>query len=181
MSIQKLEYKIEWYDNLKNDCEQILNKARIDIGFKLLETKYLLGNRIYQDYEKFGRHEHGNKTQQDLADDLGISQSEISRIIKFRVKVGDKFEEWIEKYAHGHKLTWREIKSTWLVGKTIEQIDRHEKLLERTKDIETSELINLMDKVNELIGILEGLGFEKILTILKTFSSNLAYIILHRE
>ena len=69
------------------DCKQVVEEAKFKAGRILVKAKYDLGNRILVDYKKFGRHEYGYKTQQDLGEELRFDFRRISEFVSFAAKI----------------------------------------------------------------------------------------------
>lgn len=116
-SFERFQYPSEWFDKLVDDCKAIVSKAKTEVGLRLLKLKWELGDRIIKDYQKFGRRAYGNKTQKDLAIELGFSQQEVSRLIRFRKEVGKDFDSWLENTlteSKLSKLSWRKIYTDYL-------------------------------------------------------------------
>lgn len=98
-----------WYDTLVSDCRVIQEEGRVVVGKQLLEYKWKLGDRIYRDYPKFERYEHGSKTQENLANDLNLKHKQrVSELIEFRRIVGLDFQVWIN-CPTGRTITWRKV------------------------------------------------------------------------
>lgn len=123
MSIERLSYAAEWYDTLVSDCQAIMEQAKIETGIRLLRAKWELGNRILPDYHKFGRSTYGDKTQEDLATDLGLShKARISEIVNFRRKVGSDFTKFVERFDASN-LSWRKVVHEWLPMRKMGPVD----------------------------------------------------------
>jgi len=114
--IEKITYSTEWYDTLVSDCKTIIDKAKTDIGVRLLRAKWNLGDKIVPNYNRFERAEYGNKTQKDFAKELELKQQEISNVIRFRKKIGDNFDLWLES-TDISVLSWYNIVHGWLPKK----------------------------------------------------------------
>jgi len=103
-----------WFDILVIDCRNIIESARFDTGLRLLSAKWELGNRILQDYKRFGSYS-GGKTQEDLSKELGLSQASLSDCIRFREKAGSDFNQFINALIKSNKIpSWRSIVCEWL-------------------------------------------------------------------
>lgn len=76
--MKKLQ-KQEWYQALLQDLRKLEY-----IGIVL--TKWNIGKRILQDFDKFGKPEYGNKRVENIAVDLDIEKREVYRCIQFAQK-----------------------------------------------------------------------------------------------
>lgn len=106
-----------WFTTLVSDCSQIIEDAKIKAGMVLIEAKYELGKRIWLDYERFGNY-NGGKTQQDLADELGVSQKSISDCVRFSETIKLEYNDSFERFSNTvTKPSWRSIALEWLPRK----------------------------------------------------------------
>ena len=85
-----------WFTTLVSDCKQIIEEAKLKVGKVLIKAKYDIGNRILPDYEKFGRQEDGYITQDDLAEVLETSQTNIRNCINFAKIVNKRYGKFTE-------------------------------------------------------------------------------------
>lgn len=88
---------LDWYSQLVIDCQQLINTAREQIVYK----HWQMGKRILQDELKFQKPEYGSHFIENLAIDLGISQS----TIKYELQFARKYPEFANALAN---LSWRE-------------------------------------------------------------------------
>lgn len=75
MKIQKQS----WYSDLINDVK------KIEFG-SIVMGKWLIGQRILKEFDKFGKPEYGSKRIENIAKDLGGSVRDIERCIQFAKK-----------------------------------------------------------------------------------------------
>lgn len=87
--------KQEWYEKLLND----LKKLAIET---IVKTKHEIGKRILMDEDKFDRREYGSKKIDNLAQDMGISRTDLYYCVQF-VK---KYPELSNTVG---QLSWRNI------------------------------------------------------------------------
>ena len=91
-----------WYQVLIDDL-QVLEYSGI------VATKYAIGKRILNDFDKFGKPEYGEKRIENIAKDCNVSVGEIKRCVQF----ARRYDE-LEK-AHGvSRLSWHEIANKYL-------------------------------------------------------------------
>ena len=86
-----------WYQKLIFDLK-LLNFEGI------VKTKHAIGKRIIEDELKFEKAKYGNRTIQNLADDLDVDKSELYRCVKFAKKYPE-----LEKWNGVPQLSWRKI------------------------------------------------------------------------
>lgn len=81
----------------------------------MLKGYYLIGGRINQDYMKFGCYEYGGFTQEDLAKELGVDRSAISRTYQWHKMIDERygsFDEFVNQFTN--LPTWKEVMQRWL-------------------------------------------------------------------
>jgi|GEM_PF-173595 len=89
----------KWYEKLIFDL-RLLNFEGI------VRTKHAIGKRILEDELKFERAEYGKKTIANLANDLDIDRSDLTRCIQFAKKYPE-----LEKVTAVTNLSWRYIRT----------------------------------------------------------------------
>lgn len=70
---------LNWYQQLVNDCSQLISEAKEQIVFK----HWQMGKRILEDELKFEKPEYGSHFIENLAKDLGIGQTTIKYELQF--------------------------------------------------------------------------------------------------
>ena len=76
MTAKKKGLDDSWYNILIDDI-------KIQECTGIVATKHAIGKRILQDFEKFGKPEYGEKRVKNIADDSGMSRSDVFNCIKF--------------------------------------------------------------------------------------------------
>ncbi len=95
MVIGKNDPAENWYNNLLTDLK------KIEFG-SIVMGKWLIGKRILEDFEKFGKPQYGGKRVENMAKDLGGSSADLWACIRFYRKYLDGVQELQDK-------SWREI------------------------------------------------------------------------
>lgn len=87
----------DWYQNLVSDCQQIIQEAREQIVYK----HWQMGKRILEEELKFGKPKYGSHTIENLANDLGLSET----TIKYELQFARKYPEFVNALTN---LPWRQ-------------------------------------------------------------------------
>lgn len=134
-----------WYEGLILDVRK-LEYTSIVVG------KWTIGQRILQDFEKFGKPKYGNKTVDGLAKDLQVSKREIYRCIDFARKCHDvtQLTGW----------TWRLVCNDYLPEPKI-----GDKRSESKKDKEEKGEGKMFDFEEEM----RGLAKKTLLCLVKSY------------
>ncbi len=101
--------KQEWYQSLLEDLRKLEYTG-------IVLTKWNIGKRILEDFEKFGKPEYGSKRIENIAKDLGGSSSDLWGCIRFAKKFDTK-----EKLDSVQQLSWRKIWHKYLPDKQNER------------------------------------------------------------
>ncbi len=102
--MEEITIKEEWYENLLEDLKRLEFTG-------IVLTKWNIGNRIKDDFEKFGKPEYGSKRIENLAKDLKGSTREIQRCLQFATK-------YPELTGEVEKLSWHQIANDMLPERT---------------------------------------------------------------
>ena len=112
--VEKIAYPTEWYDELVNDCREIIEGKNIEV----IKSNYEIGKRVLTDILRFGKAEYGNRTIVNLAADLGVSKTALYAYIKF-AKIFPDFHAFLRKFSNAvENLSWRYVCNEFLVEKT---------------------------------------------------------------
>jgi transcriptional regulator with XRE-family HTH domain len=153
-----------WYEQLVKDCLKIKETGKMLTGVALIRHAWEMGNRILPDYEKFGRHERGNKTQQDLADDIGVGRPRISEYIAVRNKIGEDFDRWIKTVAGATLSSYWKFLRDFLPKnpRSLEHKSLKELIEENISELSKEQLRQLLQSIRGCSTFLEAIGISKI-------------------
>lgn len=99
-----------WYQELVDDCHNIITEAVFQSRWALVEGYHNLGKRILEDYDNFERSNiYGEKIVQGLAESLNMS----SRIIWYAMQFVQKYPD-LSKVPEGKNITWNKIITQYL-------------------------------------------------------------------
>ena len=87
---------IGWYANLIEEIKLLESTG-------IVATKYAIGRRILEDFEKFGKPEWGEKRVENIAKDCNVSRDEVFRCIQFARKYPEGLSDGVRQ------LAWRKI------------------------------------------------------------------------
>jgi len=104
--------KSKWYEDLVEDCKDIITEAIFTSRWALVEGYWNLGKRIREDLN-FQEYSEGNKSfLQDLA--LHLKQSE--RTLYYAIQCFDTYPD-IQQLPEGKNITWNKLITKYLPNK----------------------------------------------------------------
>ena len=108
--------KNDWYAKLLTDLKKLEFTG-------IVLTKWNIGKRILEDFEKFGKPEYGNKRVENIAKDLGGSARDLWRCIQFAKKYCHSVTELQDK-------SWR-----FVINNLLPEQKQHESKLLTTSEL----------------------------------------------
>ena len=108
--------KNDWYAKLLTDLKKLEFTG-------IVLTKWNIGKRILEDFEKFGKPEYGSKRVENIAKDLGGSASDLWRCIQFAKKYSHSVRELQDK-------SWR-----FVINNLLPEQKQHESKLLTTSEL----------------------------------------------
>jgi hypothetical protein len=101
---------LDWYIQLVDEAKAIAVQTRFESNVRLLEGKWLLGRRIYEDEMNAKRAGYGDNLVEMLSRDLGTSTQGLWKCIQFYKKYPKaNFENVVSDLSGVKRLTWFEI------------------------------------------------------------------------
>ena len=119
--IQKFDYNQlrsqDWIESIIEDCHAIVVERRFNASMEVIEGKWEIGKRIVKDsnYQKYLK--GSGKLISELAQDIGLSQSDLYDCIKI-YEMFDKFSNVLETFDK--TVTWFKVRQKYL-GKRDEK------------------------------------------------------------
>jgi hypothetical protein len=155
-----------WYSNLIDDI-----KLQESTG--IVATKHAIGKRILLDFEKFGKPEYGEKRVSSIAQDCGVSKTEIAKCIKF-AKIYPELTHIV------CQLPWRQIRDKLLIENPKEKTKEENWFYKHTNsDLEAftlKSIIRTQQQIEKRFGVVYLTEFnETIQRILELGVTHLNY------
>lgn len=102
----------EWYQTLVSDCQAIKVELEFAARTLLIQVRWEMGKRIYEENEKMNREKvYGKKVIENLAKDIGTSSSHLFAMVKFYKDYPEKdFEkDVVPKLPEGKNTSWGKL------------------------------------------------------------------------
>lgn len=122
MDKQMTNLERKWYEELLEDCQNIITEAVFTSSWALIQGYHELGSRINTDTHNFERQEvYGKKIAKRIAESLGKSE----RTINYAIAFATKFPQ-LDSFPSGKDMSWRRIIQEELTeGETKEKLHKY--------------------------------------------------------
>ena len=109
--------KYDWYEELVEDCTNIVKESIFSSNWALIEGYWELGKRICEEVNFKREETYGKKILTGLSESIGVGIRDIYRAIKLYNKYPN-----ISKLPEGKLITWNKLVTKYLPDKAGEEV-----------------------------------------------------------
>ncbi len=108
----------DFYQALLEDCQAIIVERGFRARMEVVEGKWDIGKRIYEDNNQMNRHQiYGARIIENLSRDLGVSTSSLFSCVQFFKKFPvEDFDEVVYRLPGGKEASWSKVLNELLGG-----------------------------------------------------------------
>jgi len=138
----------DWYRSLVEDCEAIKTELEYQARTLLIQVRWEMGKRIYEENEGMKREKlYGKKIIENLSKDIGMSSSHLFAMVKFYKDYPEKDfdKDVVPKLPEGKNTSWGKLSQGYYDKK--EDAEEKEKTVYKIKDVLEVLKLFLMDEI----------------------------------